>query len=249
MWTGWVYGAAILVSSCSMAVIDWRWNLAFFRDAISSIVVLVGSVCAFLLWDLLGITAGVFFRGPGPWMTGWQIAPEIPVEEVLFLSFLTQFSLVLNAAMERLADTGERVRHLMSRGVLLGAGLFLLIIVTSTGWSAALGSAGIRWNVQSWTYIAVIVPITILAVGLGLVLSRRRRWAVLTTAATLVVICVLTAVFDSLIVSFGIVDYDWSLTSGLLMGTAPVEDCGYAISAVVLVPAIWRTLHHRRRGE
>lgn len=249
MGTGWVYGVSILASSCGMAVIDRRWNVAFFRDAAISIAVLVGSVCAFLLWDLLGIATGVFFRGPGQWMTGWQIAPEIPVEEVLFLGFLTQLSLVLDAAMERLAGMGERVRRLMGGGVWLGAGVFLLIVVSSTAWSAAQGSGGIRWDAQSWTYLVVIVPITVLAVLVGCFLSRGRPRAPLAAGATVVVMCLLTALFDSFIVSAGIVGYDCSLTSGVMMGSAPLEDCGYAITAAVCAPAVWKALHQRRKVD
>ena len=42
----------------------------------------------FLLWDLAGISQGIFFRGTTEFMTGLQIAPELPVEEVFFLALL-----------------------------------------------------------------------------------------------------------------------------------------------------------------
>lgn len=52
----------------------------------------------------------------------------------------------------------------------------------------------------------------------------------------------LTVVFDNVIVGVGIVDYDSSLISGVLMPVAPVEDLAYAVGAALLMPALWRWL-------
>jgi lycopene cyclase domain-containing protein len=48
----------------------------------------VTGVVAFLVWDAFWIGLGVFFRGETPFMTGVLLAPELPVEELLFLIFL-----------------------------------------------------------------------------------------------------------------------------------------------------------------
>jgi hypothetical protein len=50
-------------------------------------VLLVGLVF-FLVWDLQGIRLGIFFRGETTFMTGWQWAPELPLEEPFFLLLL-----------------------------------------------------------------------------------------------------------------------------------------------------------------
>ena len=42
----------------------------------------------FLVWDLQGIRLGIFFRGETSFMTGWQWAPELPLEEPFFLLLL-----------------------------------------------------------------------------------------------------------------------------------------------------------------
>lgn len=59
---------------------------------------------------------------------------------------------------------------------------------------------------------------------------------------TIAILLVFTAVFDSFIVSFGIVDYDYSKTLGILIGTAPLEDFFYALMAGALIPLTWTIL-------
>jgi len=54
------------------------------------------------------------------------------------------------------------------------------------------------------------------------------------------ILLVLTAVFDSMIVGFGMVAYDPTKNLGILVGTAPIEDFFYAILATMLVPVVWK---------
>jgi lycopene cyclase domain-containing protein len=56
---------------------------------------------------------------------------------------------------------------------------------------------------------------------------------------TLAVLLVLTAIFDNLIVGFGIVSYDEAKISGALVGVAPLEDFAYTVAAVCALPALW----------
>ncbi len=55
----------------------------------------------------------------------------------------------------------------------------------------------------------------------------------------LAILVVSTAIFDSLIITAGIVAYDTGKISGLVIGLAPIEDFMYAILAVVIIPNIW----------
>lgn len=59
---------------------------------------------------------------------------------------------------------------------------------------------------------------------------------------TLLVLLTCTAVFDSVIIAAGIVDYNESLILGFRIGSAPVEDFFYSILAALLVPSIWKFL-------
>lgn len=56
---------------------------------------------------------------------------------------------------------------------------------------------------------------------------------------SLVGVFVLTTVFDNVIILTGVVDYDHSLTSGIRIGVAPIEDYAYSLFAAVALPAVW----------
>ena len=61
-------------------------------------------VAFFILWDVAGIALGIFFRGASPFLSGWQLAPELPIEELFFLIVLCYTTLlVFLAARNRLA--------------------------------------------------------------------------------------------------------------------------------------------------
>ena len=66
---------------------------------------------------------------------------------------------------------------------------------------------------------------------------------------TLAVLFVCTALFDSLIVGLGIVDYDYAKTLGVTIGAAPIEDFFYAILSGLLVPAVWTILQGRHERK
>ncbi len=85
-------------------------------------------------------------------------------------------------------------------------------------------------------------------VALATWLSRRMpAWRLV--ALTGIPLVILTAVFDNVIVGLHIVSYDRDLISGAYLGVAPVEDFGYAIAAVVLLPCLWTLLTPRSRPE
>lgn len=92
------YLAALLIALTGMVLLDRRFRLFFWSNARRAAVVLIVGVSFFLLWDLAGIGLGVFFRGETAFMTGIQIAPELPFEEVLFLTLLCYLTMNLYAA-------------------------------------------------------------------------------------------------------------------------------------------------------
>ncbi|PVZ96318.1 lycopene cyclase domain-containing protein [Amnibacterium flavum] len=85
---GFLYLGGLLVSLVGMVVLDRRFGLFFWRDARRAAVVLVAGLVLFLVWDLIGIATGVFFRGETSVLTGIQLAPELPLEEPVFLALL-----------------------------------------------------------------------------------------------------------------------------------------------------------------
>ena len=96
-----LYLAALLVSLTGMVMLDRRFTLFFWHDARRAMVVLTTGVVFFLIWDLTGIDAGVFFRGEGQWMTGIQLVPELPLEEVFFLTLLGYMTMNVFVAVGR----------------------------------------------------------------------------------------------------------------------------------------------------
>ena len=95
------YMGALLVSLAGLGMLDWRYRVALFADARRTLATVGLGVVFFLLWDGLGVGLGIFFRGDAPYMTGLVVAPEIPVEEVLFLTLLCYQTLLLWLAFER----------------------------------------------------------------------------------------------------------------------------------------------------
>lgn len=99
--TSLVYLGALIVSLAGLTTLDWRYRVALFADARRTLATVGIGVAVFLLWDGAGVALGIFFRGDAPYMTGLQVAPEIPVEEVLFLTLLCYQTLLLWLALDR----------------------------------------------------------------------------------------------------------------------------------------------------
>jgi lycopene cyclase domain-containing protein len=72
------------------------------------------------------------------------------------------------------------------------------------------------------------------------VLVRKSPWRLISW--TLLVMVLVTLIFDNVIVALGIVDYDTTKISGVLLGLVPIEDFAYTIFSVLAVSAIWHKL-------
>lgn len=109
--TPFAYLTLLTVVIICMVLCDWRWKLAFFLDARRATVLSVAVVVAFLVWDALGIATGSFFRGGSQYMTGVILAPEMPIEEPIFLFFLTYLTINLTSGARMLLDARARTRQ------------------------------------------------------------------------------------------------------------------------------------------
>jgi lycopene cyclase domain-containing protein len=90
-----LYLLTLLVALGGMIVLDWRFRLFFWHSPARAALVLGIGVLFFLAWDLAGIGLGIFYRGETDLMTGVQLAPELPLEEVFFLTFLCYLTMNL----------------------------------------------------------------------------------------------------------------------------------------------------------
>jgi lycopene cyclase domain-containing protein len=83
-----LYLVALLVSIAGLVVLDLRWRLFLGAAPFRAVLVLVLGVAAFLLWDAAGVGLGIFFEGGSRLLTGVDLAPQIPLEELFFLILL-----------------------------------------------------------------------------------------------------------------------------------------------------------------
>lgn len=107
---GWVYLAALVGGIGCMLLLDWRFRLFFFHRAGAATVVTVIGVAFFLLWDAAGIGLGIFLRGDAAMATGVVLAPHLPLEEPVFLTFLVLCTMVCYTGALRL------LRYFRGRG-------------------------------------------------------------------------------------------------------------------------------------
>ena len=99
---GIVYLAALLVSLTGMVVLDRRFRLFYWVNAKRASIVHVVGIVFFLVWDIYGIGQGLFFRGETSFMTGILLGPELPLEELFFLTLLTYMTMNLFGASMQL---------------------------------------------------------------------------------------------------------------------------------------------------
>jgi len=105
------YLLVLLVSSGAVAALDARFRLTLWARPVdgadrprtrNALAVAMGTGF-FLVWDAVGIATGVFVKGDSPYLLGLDLAPHLPVEEPIFLAFLSYLALVVFAAVTRLA--------------------------------------------------------------------------------------------------------------------------------------------------
>lgn len=95
-----------------------------------------------------------------------------------------------------------------------------------------------------WLLNAIfLAPVLII----GILAARRLRWPAL--GITAAILLVMTAVFDNIMISVGLVDYAPDLISGAFIGVAPLEDFAYAVAAIVGLPSLWVLLGRREKND
>ena len=91
---------------------------------------------------------------------------------------------------------------------------------------------------MNWAYLAINAVFT--AIALLMVWPQFSQLKTRPWLTALLIVGVMTLVFDNLIVGLQIVGYNPSLISGIRLGYAPIEDFGYLITGSFLVPALWQ---------
>jgi lycopene cyclase domain-containing protein len=74
----------------------------------------------------------------------------------------------------------------------------------------------------------------------ALMFGSRRHFHYKSIFTALAILLVLTIIFDSLIIHYGIVAYDSTKILGIYIAKAPIEDFAYTVAVVFVVPFLWR---------
>jgi len=93
-------------------------------------------------------------------------------------------------------------------------------------------------------YLALNVVFMLLALVILNLIVRKSPWKLI--GWTLLGMCLVTFIFDNVIVGLGIVDYDLTKISGVLLGLVPIEDFAYTIVSVLAVSSIWHLMTRKK---
>jgi len=92
----------------------------------------------------------------------------------------------------------------------------------------------------------VVLNAIVLVVVLVLAVPALRHARKAPVVWTVVHLCVLTLVFDSVMISARLYEFDPDKILGLYLWRAPLEDFFYAVVAGLAIPALWVVLGRRR---
>ena len=95
----------------------------------------------------------------------------------------------------------------------------------------------------------IVLNVVVLAVLGAVSFPVLRRMRAIPLVATVVLLCALTMVFDTLMISADLYVFDPDKILGVYLWGAPLEDFAYAIAAAVGMPVLWVVLGRRRRQE
>lgn len=97
----WFYLLALLIGIGGLLLIDRRLKLAFWHDKKRTAITIGVGMALFIVWDLLGISFGIFFKGGSEFALPFSLLPEFPVEELFFLFLLCYTALLLYLGLSK----------------------------------------------------------------------------------------------------------------------------------------------------
>lgn len=103
---------------------------------------------------------------------------------------------------------------------------------------------------MTYLVLSAVVLGLVLAVSASVILIRRPAnlgRSLGAAAITAVVLFALTAVFDTIMIAAGLMEYSSAHLLGWFVGLAPIEDFSYPLAAVILLPVLWLLFSPRPR--
>lgn len=105
-----VYLGLLTFSLVGMTLFDYKFKLAFWVAPLRATLTMISGILAFLIWDIAGIVTGTFFVGNPAALSGIYLGPELPLEEIFFLTLLCYSALQAFIAAQRTLLLIERRR-------------------------------------------------------------------------------------------------------------------------------------------
>lgn len=100
----WLYLGFLVTSTVCMGLVDRRWRLFLFDRPRAALAAVGVGFVLFLVWDLVAIELALYSKGESPAMTGIDLAPHLPLEELFFITFLCYLTGVLHGLFGLLHD-------------------------------------------------------------------------------------------------------------------------------------------------
>lgn len=101
------YLLVLLLALGGVAAVDRRWRLVLASDRRAGLVAVGAGVALFLMWDAVALARGFYSRGGADALLGVDVLPRLPVEEVVFVTFLAYLAAVVHAIALRLGPGRE----------------------------------------------------------------------------------------------------------------------------------------------
>lgn len=95
------YVFILLFSLVGLGLADWRWRLVLFDSPKAAMITIALLVAFFLAWDITGLWLDIFSTNQA-YVSGFYIGtPNLPIEEVLFLTLLNYVVLICYQAFNQ----------------------------------------------------------------------------------------------------------------------------------------------------
>ena len=95
---------------------------------------------------------------------------------------------------------------------------------------------------------AIFLVVAALIFATALWRSRKPYSVVMAASVSILVLVVLTVIFDNVMIASGLFDYGGHTLNGLRLGLAPIEDFAYPVGGALLLTGLW-TMFTRRETQ
>ncbi|WP_425862234.1 lycopene cyclase domain-containing protein [Arthrobacter sp. TWP1-1] len=95
---------------------------------------------------------------------------------------------------------------------------------------------------------AIFLVLAALIFAAGLWRSRKPYNVVIAASVSILVLVVLTVIFDNVMIASGLFDYGGHTLNGLRLGLAPIEDFAYPVGGALLLTGFW-TMFTRKETQ